>query len=255
MPARIAYTTLTEIKRQLGGAGLPPYEPLTPDARAVLNPDFVAGMGALKADAELGIQCPICGRYYLSLGTHVSTIHKAMGGARELKRLLGYPKTAPLVSFATHVRMHEGGKRAWSKMDVKPPRPNHYGVRKPWGQGIRNLALSCRAQMIAHFQTLWQTLGREPTRRDWAKAGLPESFRRNYMTWGELVIAAGGQPHRHGVSLKGVCIRGHVLTIENRYPSGGCKLCGRARDLIRDQHRVRNRVRGQKAAPQSLGQQ
>ena len=202
----LAYTTLVEVKRQLGGRGLPPYEPLTSEAASKLNSEFVAGMGALKADAEKGIQCPVCGKWFVHLGSHVSQKHREIGGAAGLKALLGYAQNAALVTLELHDKQHQIGtknhQRGSTREGMKVLRPRGHGGARH-GRGLLNLKMSCRAQSIARFRELRTQLGRQPTTTDWIqqRPAFPQVWSKTsavFRKWNDLVIAAGGIPHKPG---------------------------------------------------------
>ena len=75
------YTSLTRLKMALADGRMPPMTPLSPRAMALLNPDFCIGMGAFMETEEMGLRCPVCGKWFHDLTKHLNARHAELGGS------------------------------------------------------------------------------------------------------------------------------------------------------------------------------
>jgi hypothetical protein len=172
------YTSLTHLKREMNGGVLPQMTPLTTRALKYLDPEFTIGMGALKEDPELGLQCPVrgCGGWYHNLTRHLNTArdetHRQLGGAG-LKRLLDIPPTAKLSSTVHRKACSERLKRRGridrlpiAKQRQRPKKAARTYVRTMRSTGYRNFANQCEAQLAHKLVDLQHKVGRSPTTAD-----------------------------------------------------------------------------------------
>lgn len=164
------YTTLVMVKMALNDGRLPPMTPIPEKIRHIINPDFVPGLGALNEDAEKGLQCPVCGVWYHALSNHLNAIHAVDGGAEGVRRVMGIPKSASLLSTPVRERMRAAslaagcGSRTTKGMRVggrKVKRKNE--GRKRVTVGERNLRNTCDAQTGHRLWDLRDKVGRSPT--------------------------------------------------------------------------------------------
>jgi len=201
---RLPYTTLHAIKQALGGP-LPPFVPLSGDAAKILA---TPGMGVIIADAD-GLECPVIGckgRYnvrpgekknrFKALGMHITKMHPETGGLAKVKTLLGYPKTTPFVSLATHKKLHD----AHVNDRISAPRRSPKGGGGRGGAGYQNLKFSCLEQIKLRFIQLSEKLGHQPSYNEWRDAGYPWVWghRTAFSTWNKLVAYCGGIPKKRG---------------------------------------------------------
>lgn len=94
------YTSLTRLKQAMNGGRMPPMTPVPAAVHHIIDPAFTIGLGALSEDPDSGLRCPVrgCGIYRHALQLHIDTAHRAIGGAAAVKRALGIPQSAPLIS-------------------------------------------------------------------------------------------------------------------------------------------------------------
>lgn len=198
------YTSLVRLKQSLNG-DVPPMTPLTEAAAAVLDPAFTPGMGAIEEDAERGLRCPVrgCGDYFTNLGTHLSSAHRDIGGAREVKRLLDIQRNARLMVGVVREHLRTKAKarhrqdpalRARMRASVEARR-THRPITVParGSMGERNFRNRCLAQLQAQIVAVAEKIGRVPMITDVEEAlgqGLARDAIRVFGTWNAALAAA-----------------------------------------------------------------
>lgn len=200
------YTTLVMAKLALNDGRMPPMTPIPEQIRHIINPEYVAGLGALNEEDDKGLQCPVCGVWLARLTLHINAKHDDIGGAKAVRKLLGVPATAALWSQkqiaaarlvmearsaatnneAEAIKNLHAHKRAgmWQRKTrgKKLPRRSRGTVLSV---GTRNLRNTCDAQIGHRLWDLRNHLGRSPTWIDvnHFNPGLGPSCKVIYGTW------------------------------------------------------------------------
>lgn len=200
------YTSLTLIKQSLNGGELPPMTPLTDQAKKLIDPDFVEGMGGLVEDPEKGLRCPVkgCGKWVHSLATHWRYSHgKTVGPVGVLREALSIPKSVSLLS----ARARENHRRAPQRGVARDPRMRSQGfppvrVGSPATMMERNLKNTCDAQMAARYAALTAKFGRDPGFGDVMRedSKLVRAAAKFYGSWGAFKAAMGDRERRNGMT-------------------------------------------------------
>lgn len=188
---RDLYTSLTRTKAALNGGELPPMTPLTDRARALMDPAFTIGMGALT-ETERGLCCPIrgCGRFYHYLGHHISKAHPDIGVVL-VREALSLGPSAVLSSMRAREQMR-------ANPAFKHTRPPASRGQRPKNMGSRPVAVlnarnACEAQLIKRLQAFEQQCGFVPTAKTFLKgSGVgTHTIWRLFGSWNSFRVAAG----------------------------------------------------------------
>jgi hypothetical protein len=189
------YTSLTRLKMALNGGVLPPMTALTERARALLDPAFTPGMGALEEHAEKGLRCPVrgCGQYFHQLSTHISGAHRNTISVHELRDALGIPQADGLVSTKLRLRLSSANGRAGGAAHLRnsqhpmtrPGRKEAYSVAR------RNLRDRCDAQIADKIRGLALELGRSPTAKEVRTRFSPGLMQYIYTIYGSFNALKG----------------------------------------------------------------
>lgn len=170
------YTSLTRLKQSLNGGELPPMTPLTEEAKKLIDPAFVEGMGGLIEDEKKGLRCPVrgCGKWTHSLSMHWRRRHfLTIGPVGVLRDILEIPGV-PLLS------RHARARYKAASINRRPPRPckaNSHSVSAVKKRGAARVANArsmnhrngrkvCDKQMAERYMAVRGKVGREPTRTD-----------------------------------------------------------------------------------------
>lgn len=174
--ARGLYTTLVHSKAELTDGRRPLME-LSEEAKEILDPDLVPGMGILVEDEDKGLRCPVrgCGGWYHVLSSHLTQTHADIGGADRVREVLSLHPRAGLVSQQYSAKMIAVGRPQNLPKYRRGVVVASGAVRRKAGKsrslaartvGVRNLRNSCEAQMIHRLLDLESQVGRHPSKRD-----------------------------------------------------------------------------------------
>lgn len=195
------YTSLTQLKMALNDGTMPPMTPLTDEAKKYIDPDLTIGMGALQEDPEKGLRCPVrgCGKYVHLLGAHLSSTHRAIGGASAVRNILSIQPTAGLISTAMRRKLaavlrktREAGKIATPK--ALPTIEQRVVMEKRRKQslstiGSKNLRDTCDAQLPNRLRLHAARLGRTPRSKE-VEPQLRKAVEKVYGSWNNALAAA-----------------------------------------------------------------
>lgn len=171
------YTSLTQLKISMNGGALPPMTPLTLEARAICDPEFSLGMGALVQDTEKGLRCPVrsCGRWVHSYRHHADARHADIGGSTAILRVLDIPQQVVLYSERLRAtrRHNVAHLREFSRNGSRGPRTTATkakiaATRRAIYSTVssRNFRNRCDTQMKHIMIDMHHRLGRTPSYRE-----------------------------------------------------------------------------------------
>lgn len=207
------YTSLVHLKQATNDGRLPPMTPIPESAMAIIDPTFTIGLGAVREDATLGLQCPVrdCGKYYHNLGNHIARSHKSIGGQNAVKDMLEIPRRAKLLSATAQATYVAAAKAKWETNGAKmraARRPMHLSARPKRQRqlaGIRNRSNECEAQQAQDMIDLQNKLRRSPSVSEfiaeygenrWAR------IREHYGTWNAFKAKLGMRIHQRDARMK-----------------------------------------------------
>lgn len=210
------YTSLTRMKQAMNGGRVPPMTPVPESAHHLIDPAFTIGLGAFDEDEEKGIRCPVrgCGRYLHFARRHLNTVHRDVGGAAAVLRVLSIPQRTSLVSKRAHERLSVtmGAQlRALGRQNAAmacaaarrraSARPREPQERDTVAQ--KNFRNRCVAQLSHRIIDLHHRIGRSPTEREFANTfgdAVTRAVRRTFGTWNNakahcgLAVYSRGRP-------------------------------------------------------------
>jgi len=215
------YTSLMRLKQSMNAGEIPPMTPLTDAALAIIDPRFTDGMGAITQHREKGLRCPVrgCGRWFRSLGCHLSTSHRRIGGAGAVRRALSIPSSVPLQLPEVTQKQREGGRATYAAGYIGLPirRGEVRGGTRGGGRvsntpknsvNFRNLRNRCHAQLAHRLIDLSNAIGRSPSIADarvaWAAdPGLVDYIKWHYGSWNAFKAQIGIAPRDRSPSRLG----------------------------------------------------
>lgn len=203
------YTSLTRLKQAMNDGRLPPMTPVPEKVHHLIDPAFTIGLGALEEDPVKGLRCPVrgCGVYRHSLTRHLDTKHRALGGAKAVRRALSIPSSAGLVSHLQREILRTlaaskfaGRAKRWTREEltaISRRTSARRGASRRSAMatvGSKNLLNHCVAQTRERITRLQVKLGRLPNPREFRSeygAAMFCAIERAFGTWNSALASCG----------------------------------------------------------------
>lgn len=206
------YTPLVRLKQEMNNGTLPPMMEVPESVQHIIDPSFTIGYGALDEDSEKGLRCPVrgCGRWFHSLGRHISRSHPRIGQTG-VRAALSIPSGTSLLSRKEIDRYQRAGKRLSAyrptdfavrgaeRLSKDRTRSGRTKSRNASTTGARNLANRCRAQLAHRIIDLHNRFGRTPTCQEFATEhtpGLAKFVSVVFGSWNNAVNQCGLEVNR-----------------------------------------------------------